>query len=286
MKIGVSSYSMENLRRQKGISVFEMIDLAVELGFASIEFTDVYAPEGKDKIEQAKDIAAYAKEKGIEVSTYTIGADLLLKDEAEEFERLKGELKIAEALGVNKMRHDICWGFPAEMKTKRGFDDALAIVAPRARKVTDYAETLGIKTMFENHGFFCQDSDRVEKLLNAVGSENFGLLADLGNFLCADDNPAVAIGKLAPYAIHVHIKDFFVKNGMLPDPGNGWFRSRAGNYLRGTVVGHGDVPVKQCIETLKRAGYNGSYSIEFEGVEENVFALKTGLENLNRYFSE
>ena len=73
---------------------------------------------------------------------------------------------------------------------------------------------------------------------------------------------------------------------MLPDPGAGWFKSRAGNYLRGTIVGHGDVPVKQCIETLKRAGYNGSYSIEFEGVEENVFALKTGFENLNRYFPE
>ena len=286
MKIGVSSYSMSSIRNLKNLNVFEMIDLAVELGFSSIEFTDVYAPEGKDKIEQAKEIAAYAKDKEIELSTYTIGADLLINDEAAEFEKLKGELKIAEALGVNKMRHDVCWGFHAEKKTQRGFDDALKIVAPRARKVTDYAETLGIKTMVENHGFFCQDSDRVEKLLNAVGSENFGLLADLGNFLCADDDPAVAIGKLAPYAIHVHIKDFFVKNGMLPDPGAGWFKSRAGNYLRGTIVGHGDVPVKQCIETLKRAGYNGSYSIEFEGIEENVFALKTGFENLNRYFPE
>ncbi len=286
MKIGVSSYSMEGVRRARGLDAFGMIDLAVELGFASIEFTDVYAPEGKSPIEQAKDIAAYAKDKGIEVSTYTIGADLLNNDEEAEIERLKGELKIAEALGVNKMRHDVCWGFPAEKKTKRGFDDALVIVAPRVRKVTDYAESIGIKTMVENHGFFCQDSDRVEKLINAVGSDNFGLLADLGNFTCADDNPAVAIGKLAPYTTHVHIKDFFIKNGMLPDPGAGWFRSRSGNFLRGTIVGHGDVPVKQCIETLKRAGYNGSYSIEFEGCEENVFALRTGLENLNRYFPE
>ena len=149
MKAGISTYSMEGVRKARNLNVFEMIDLAVDTGFSSIEFTDVYAPEGKDKISQAKDIAAYAKEKGIEISTYTIGADLLLRDEAEEFERLKGELKIAEALGVNKMRHDICWGFPAEKKTKRGFDDALEVVAPRARKVTDYAETLGIKTMFE-----------------------------------------------------------------------------------------------------------------------------------------
>ncbi|MBQ6809480.1 MAG: sugar phosphate isomerase/epimerase [Clostridia bacterium] len=286
MNIGVSSYSFESIRKVRNLDAFGMIDLALELGFSAIEFIDVYAPEGKDKISHAKEISAYAKEKGIEISAYTIGADLLFRDESEEYQRLCGELEIAQALGVDKMRHDICSGFPNERKLRRSFNDALKIVAPRARKVSEFAETLGIKTMFENHGFFCQDSERVEKLLNTVDFENFGLLIDIGNFLCADEDPGVAVGKLAPYAIHVHIKDFFIRDGMLPTPGAGWFRTRAGNYLRGTVVGHGNVPVKQCLETIKNTGYNGKFSFEFEGLEDPIFALRTGLENLNGYFPQ
>ncbi len=286
MKVGVSSYSFGQYMGRTGANVFQIIDKAKELGFASIEFIDVYAPEGKDKVEQAKEIKAYAADKDIEISAYTIGADLLNNDPEEQFEALKKQLAIAQALGVSRMRHDITGGFPLSKTTERGFDDAVKIVAPRARRVTDYAETLGIKTMFENHGTFCQDSDRVEKLLNAVGSENFGLLLDVGNFLCADDVPAKAVGKLAPYAFHVHLKDFFVRDGNLPNPGMGWFGSRSGNYLRGTIVGHGAVPIQQCIRILKNNGYKGHYSIEFEGCEENIFALQAGLDNLNRAFPD
>ena len=286
MKVGVSSYSFGQYMGNTGANIFQVIDKAAELGFASIEFIDVYAPQGKDRVEQANEIREYAKDKGLEISAYTIGADLLNNDPEEQFEALKKQLAIAKALGVTRMRHDITGGFPASKKTERGFDDCITIVAPRARRVTDYAESIGIKTMFENHGFFCQDSDRVEKLLNAVGSDNFGLLLDMGNFLCADDDPVKAAGKLAPYALHVHVKDFFVKNGSLPSPGMGWFCSRSGNYLRGTIVGHGDVPVAQCIRILKNSGYTGNYSIEFEGCEENIFALKAGLANLNSYFPD
>ncbi len=286
MKVGVSSYSFGQYMGNTGANIFQVIDKAKELGFASIEFIDVYAPEGKDRIEQAKEIREYAKDKGLDISAYTIGADLLNNDPEEQFEALKKQLAIAQALGAPRMRHDITGGFPATKKTERGFDDCVKIVAPRARRVTEYAESLGIKTMFENHGFFCQDSDRVEKLLNAVASDNFGLLLDMGNFLCADDDPAKAVGKLAPYAIHVHVKDFFVRNGNLPSPGMGWFGSRAGNYLRGTIVGQGNVPVQQCIRLLKNSGYSGNYSIEFEGCEENIFALKAGLANLNNYFPD
>ena len=38
--------------------------------------------------------------------------------------------------------------------------------------MTEYAAAKGIKTMVENHGFFCQDSDRVEKLVTAVAHPN------------------------------------------------------------------------------------------------------------------
>lgn len=68
------------------------------------------------------------------------------------------------------------------------------------RAVTEYAQQFGIKTMIENHGYFCQDSDRVEKLINQVNHSNFGLLLDMGNFVCVDEEPEKAIGKLMPHA--------------------------------------------------------------------------------------
>jgi sugar phosphate isomerase/epimerase len=108
--------------------------------------------------------------------------------------------------------------------------------------------------MVENHGFFCQDSERVEKLINTVDHKNFGALIDMGNFLCADEDPAKAVGRLLPYVFHVHAKDFHTKQGICTDPGEGWFQSRGGNFLRGAIIGHGDVPVVQCMRLLNAIG--------------------------------
>ena len=116
-------------------------------------------------------------------------------------------------------------------------------LAKGCRAVADYPAQKGIRTMTENHGFFSQDSLRVEKLINTVASDNFGQLVDMGNFLCADDDPVTAVGRCAPYAFYVHAKDFIVKSGQGVNPGQGFFLSRGGNFLRGTIVGHGDVPV-------------------------------------------
>ncbi len=160
------------------------------------------------------------------------------------------------------------------------------ILADACREVTIYAQSKGIRTVVENHGFFCQDSDRVEKLVNAVAHENFGLLCDMGNYLCVDENPAAALSRTAPYAFYAHAKDFIVKSGRESNPGKGFFMSRGGNYLRGTIVGHGNVPVKQCLSILKNAGYDGCVAIEFEGMEDNLVGLEIGLENLRRYIGE
>ena len=154
-----------------------------------------------------------------------------------------------------------------------------------ARRVTEYAAEKGISTMVENHGFFAQDSDRVEKLVTGVANPNFGLLVDMGNFACADDPSDKAVGRVAKYAKHVHAKDFHIKSGSEPDPGRGFFRSRAGNYLRGAVIGHGNIPVAQCIGILKRAGYDKYVSIEFEGIEQTLTGIEIGLENLKRFIA-
>ena len=116
----------------------------------------------------------------------------------------------------------------------------------------------------------------------AVGNENYGWLCDMGNFLCADEDVIKSVSIAAPYAFHAHVKDFLWKPGTEDSP-VGFFMTRGKNHLRGTIVGHGVVPVRNCIGILKSAGYDSWLSIEFEGAEDNIPALKSGLEYLKRY---
>lgn len=286
MKVSVSTYSFQRMLNNGEITQFEIIKKAKELGFDAVEFVDILPHDGSSVEEYAKKLCEECKRVGIAISNYTIGADFIYGSDGifeAEIERVKKQIDIAEILGAKSVRHDATRGFDQAERSYRGFNEALSTVAEGCRKITEYAKAKGIKTMVENHGFFAQDSDRVEKLVNTVANENFGWLCDMGNFLCADENPVTAIGRGAPYAFYVHAKDFHVKSGMMPNPGEGFFKSRGGNYLRGAIVGHGDVPVMQCLSALKGAGYDGYVAIEFEGMEDNITALQIGIANLKRF---
>ncbi|MDF2540733.1 MAG: hypothetical protein K0S47_451 [Herbinix sp.] len=283
MKISVSSYSFGNLLYSGEMTQLDCISKAKEIGFDAIEFVDILAPEGVSVEEYAKALSEECKRLEMPVSSFTFGADFLKGSGGnihQEIERVKKMVDLAEILGAKLIRHDATTG------DGRSFDSILPMIAYACREVTIYAATKGIKTTVENHGYFCQDSDRVEKLYNAVSHENFGLLADMGNFLCADEAPDKAFGRIAPYVFYAHAKDFHVKSAMLPNPGEGFFQSRSGNYLRGAIIGHGDVPIVHCIRALKRANYDGYIAIEFEGMEDTLTGITIGCKNLKRYIEE
>lgn len=285
MKTCVSSYSYSKLLSDGKYNQLTVMQLAKDMGFDAIEFTDLQPPEGESEADFARRIKAESERIGLPIASYTIGADFLNAESLEdEIERLKRKVDIAEILGVKVMRHDATGGYKTAEKAYKGFDQALPILAEGCRAVTEYAAAKGIATTVENHGFFCQESMRVEKLVNAVAHENFGLLVDIGNFACADDPSPVAVGRVANYAKHVHVKDFHIKSGNGFNPGKGFFRSRGGNYLRGAILCHGDIPVMQCLSILKSSGYDGYVSIEFEGMEDPVEGISTGLENLKKIF--
>lgn len=281
MKISVSSYSFSQLLNSGERTQLTLVELAKQMGFDAIEFTDLCPPEGITEEEYAKQIKAESERVGLPVSSYTVGADFINAQNIEdEIARICRKVDTASILGVNVMRHDATSGFKGNEAKYKGFDQALPLLIKGCKAVTDYAKRYGIETCVENHGFFSQESLRVEKLVNGVADENFGLLIDIGNFACADDPSPVAVGRLAPYAKYVHAKDFHIKSGNAINPGRGFFRSRGGNYLRGAIIGHGDIPVMQCLSILKNSGYDGYVSIEFEGMENAVDGISTGLENL------
>ena len=291
MKFSVSLYSFFNAIRKGVLTPMECIGKAKELGFDAVEVVDFVnvncAPE--EMPQRAQEIRAEADKHGLAISSVAIGADFLHGcdgDTAKEVERVKQYVDFTAMLGAPRMRHDVTRGFSPDSGKAASYDSVIPMLVPPIREVAEYAASKGVLTMTENHGFFSQDSDRVEKLYNAVNHPNFALLCDMGNFMCADEDPALAVARVAPYVKYVHAKDFVWKSFYDADPGEGAFRTRAGNFLRGTIIGHGNVPVKQCLHILKAAGYDDTVAIEFEGVEDSVDALRIGLANLKRYWDE
>lgn len=281
MKISVSTYSFKNYISSLGIR--GCLEKLKEYGADGVDFAVFHSLEYDDYLNFAREAGEHARALGLEVSCCTGHLDFLTGsggDLKEEIQAGYRQVELTRAYGGKTMRYDLTNGYPRSVTTKRSYDCILPRIAQGAREVAKYAQQFGITTSTENHGFFSQDSDRMEKVINEVGMDSFGALIDMGNFLCADEDPAKAVGILAPYAKHVHAKDFYFRSGMLDHPGEGWFMTRGGNYLKGAIIGHGVVPVRQCINILKAAGYNGFLGIEFEGMEDALTGIRIGINNL------
>ncbi len=282
-KIACSTYSFQALMNQGKLTQLETLAKAKALGFDAIEIVGLECPESVTEEDYVFQLKAELERLAFPITSFTFSADLLngcQGDTQAEIDRIKKMIDYAVILGAPRVRHDATWGVPGKT-----FAQILPVIAQACREITSYAAEKGIQTTVENHGFFAQDSQRMEALYAAVDHSNFKLLVDMGNFLCVDESPLEAVSRLASLAGYVHVKDFHVKHFAAANPGEGFFQTRAGNYLRGAIVGHGEVPVTQCLAILKKAQYQGDFAIEFEGMEDNLPALAICLTNLRKYLA-
>lgn len=268
MKLSVTTYSFQQLKSSKKADEKKMVEIARKMGFDGIEVTSLL--EYPDPETYARELKAIAKDNNMPVVAYTVDANLLNPDRAGEIDRLKRQIRIAGILGAPVMRHDAYFAFPENGKAD--FDFYFDDVVSAFRETSDCARDFGIKICTENHGLICQDSERVERIIKAVNSDNFGWLVDIGNFLCVDENPEDAVSRAAKYAFHAHLKDFFrLKNS------ENCITTRHGQFIQGAPLGEGIVPVKKCVDIIKSSGYNGFYTLEYEGAEDCLTALERSL---------
>lgn len=282
MKLGLSSYSLYGAMQAGRMTILDSIRYVAEQGGEHIEIV----PLGFDLIaepELADQIREEAARAGIAVSNYAIGANFLKEDEQgyrQEIERVKQHVDVANRLGVKLMRHDVA-SRPIPEATLNHYIDDLPMLVEACQEVADYAAQYGITTSVENHGYYVQGSDRVLTLVERVNRDNFRTTLDIGNFLCVDEDPTVAVRKSIAYASMVHVKDFYYRPSKVKT-GDGWFRTAGGNHLRGSVVGHGDLDMHEILKTIKQSGYSGFVSIEFEGKEDCEWASKVGMDNVRK----
>ncbi|MGC0312037.1 sugar phosphate isomerase/epimerase family protein [Kitasatospora acidiphila] len=121
-------------------------------------------------------------------------------------------------------------------------------VLRRVRVLTRSAERHGVVLLHENcSGWAGRDADRALRLLDAAGSDAFGLLFDTGNGAAHGYRPLELLRPLAPYVRHVQVKDAV---------------RLSGDAVAYRTPGEGDAEVADCLRLLLTAGYRGHWSIE------------------------
>lgn len=286
MKIGLSTYSLSKAIKAGEMDVIGAIQWIADNGGRHVEIVpSPFTVTGDDKLISA--IVKKAKETGLDISSYTIGGNLVCDSEEafrKEVDRLKKEVDTAHALGVKLMRHDVAYR-QIEDSTLENLEKDLPALAKGCREIADYAKKFGITTSVENHGRHIQGSERVQRLLRAVGRDNYKTTIDIGNFLCVDENPVCAVKNNIKYASMVHLKDFYYRPAS-ENPGEGWFLSSGGNYLRGAIFGHGDIDVRAALKVICESGYDGYLSLEFEGMEDCKLGSRLGMANAARILQD
>lgn len=299
MKLGLSAYSINQEILDGRMTLASAIDWIASQGAECVElvpfsyrFVDDDGNIDMDTIAVAK---RAARDAGIEIANYSVLANLVLEDDAEfeaEIERVKLHVKIAAELGTPRMRHDIsAFRRPRDENGVVYFEKMFGRMVEAATRISEYGKSLGVVTMLENHGFFVNGCDRCERLVRAVNMDNYRMLLDTGNIACVDEDPAVAALRLAPMAEMIHLKDFYIRKRNPGDTtefdcGGHWFKSNAGRYLRGAIMGQGDLDMWEILATIKQTGYDGYIAIEFEGFEEPKYASRVSLDNARRIWEE
>lgn len=87
---------------------------------------------------------------------------------------------------------------------------------------------------------------------------------DVGNFWFGGTDSLEACKKFADRTVYVHLKD-------LVESPEGWLKI-SGRCSDSVAIGDGELPVYECINVLKNAGYSGAYQVEINHIEKNLMS--------------
>ncbi len=244
---------------------YDMVDVAIEHGISSLEGFNLLDFAIPNK-EEAKKIKAYADEKGIIFSCFSVYINLVGEDRKEMLETLKGYADVASILGSPYLHHTIAneiFNPDKVLSYKEAFFE-YGISALQA--IYDYAESLGIRTIYEEQGYLFNGICGYEHMLDAV-NRNVGVVADFANIYQAGDNILDFIKTFDGKFVHAHIKDITLTN---ENPNGNGLKTLQGTYMNEVPVGEGIVPIKEAIDLLEKSGYNGYYGVEYSAKEDGT----------------
>jgi len=148
-----------------------------------------------------------------------------------------------------------------------GRGERLRRLVEAVRGSAEVAAQAGVRLGFENHFNTLADSAKATvEVVRAVNHPAIGIVYDQGNLtMLGAEDYRETIPLQAPYLLHVHVKDLRFKD-RLPEVTSGAVEALPAD-AKPTIsvpVGEGILPWPEILAELKRTGYDGWLSIEYE----------------------
>ena len=260
MKLSLSMYSCVRAVQAGRLDLMGFIDYAAAQGVAGLELLDMFWSDAERELPAVKARIAAA---GMDVAVYSISNDFIQPEaraRAQELADLKRGVDIALELGT-----DILRVFSGSARESLAQETGMAWILEGLSAGAAYAEPRGVTLALENHGQFAGRSHQVRAIIDAVGSPALRVNFDTGNFLPVGQNPTEAAQHLADLVVLAHLKDMRAATG---DETSHVFAAPDGQLLTGCVIGEGLVDLAAIRAILAGAGYDGWWSLEYEGAQE------------------
>jgi len=203
---------------------------------------------------------------GLQAACYSIGVNLLTADEEVLFQEMQQHVNYAAAIGSPYLHHTLI-PWLVRPQGAPGYEQALAAVLPKARRIADMCAQQGLACLYEPQGTYfngvqglCGFFEQIRKTC-----PNTFFCADTGNSLFVNESPSQVFAAIAEHVRHVHIKDYAVLN---EKPARGAMLRFDGKYIADTPLGQGVTDLPACRQALRQYGYNGAVALETHGPDD------------------
>ena len=265
MEVGCSTYSYHRTFEACKINMEAFLEKMFHLNVSGIELLDMHIIPEPEKLRKLKRLAFKL---GITFAGVTIDPCVEIKSisprkfqkTAEPEAKINKWIDIASLLGASALRVN------AIRNQEQTPQEAIKTNVDLIRKCIPHAAEKGIIMGVENHGGITSTAEGILKIVKGVDSEWYGVVLDFGNF-GFEDKAYEEMAKVAPYTIFCHAKTYEMIRSSHGQE-SCWEEKRI-NY-------------RKVMNILRRSGYNGYLSLEYEGNEAEETAVPKGIDFLKR----
>ncbi len=164
--------------------------------------------------------------------------------------------------------------FPNDLPKDQDEAKTIDAMIQSLRELGDFSQGSGVRVLLESHGKVIQ-SDMLLHIMQSVNHPQVGLVWDFFNmWSITKEAPATVYKSLQKYILHTHIKD-----ANLQESGEEY-----------TLIGQGNAPLKEALHALKKGGYEGYYSFEWEKlwhpeIQDPSIAIPHYAKNFSKFWS-